>query len=139
MRMRGSVFRRAMGEHGVTGPQLFLMKMVGTHGEMSVTGVSEMMMVAAPTASRMIDGLCARGLLQRRKDPRNRRATYVSLTREGEKVMRRMWEMQKTEFLRLMRDEDREGLAGTVLFLEDLAERLPRQLKGRGSGEERRG
>lgn len=130
MRMRGSIFRKAMGEHGVTGPQFFLMKLVGTHGELSVTQVSEMMMVAAPTASRMIDGLCEKGLLSRRKDPENRRVTLVGLTREGERIMRRLWDQQRDEFMRLTSDEDTEKLAGLVDFLEELAGRLSRAPAG---------
>lgn len=130
MRMRGSIFRKAMGEHGVTGPQFFLMKMVGAHGELSVTQVSDMMMVAAPTASRMIDGLCEKGMLSRRKDPGNRRVTLVSLTSEGERIMRRLWDQQKYEFMRLTSDEDAEKLAGLVDFLEELAGRLSRAPAG---------
>ncbi len=134
MRMRGSIFHRAIGEFGVTGPQFFLMKMVGAHGELSVTRVSSMMMIAPPTASRMIDGLCAKGLLRRRKDPGNRRVTYVGLTRKGEEIMRRLWDMQRTEFGRLMSEEDGARLAELVGFLEELAGRLSRRLEGEGKG-----
>ncbi len=134
MRMRGSIFHRAMGEFGVTGPQFFLMKMVGSHGELSVTRASGMMMIAAPTASRMIDGLCAKGLLQRRKDPGNRRVTYVSLTERGEEIMRRLWDMQRAEFGRLMSGVDEERLAELVGFLEEIAGSLSRRLEEEGKG-----
>ena len=129
MRVRGSVLRSAMSRYGVTLPQFFLLKMVGNHGELNVTQISGIMMVAPPTASRMIDNLCAKGLLQRQKDPSNRRVTCVSLTREGKEIMRKLGDMHKAELLRLMGEAEVGELRELVDLLEGFAARLTEALE----------
>jgi DNA-binding MarR family transcriptional regulator len=44
--------------------------------------------IAAPTATRMVDGLEARGLVTRRRDPDDGRAVLIALTAEGERALR---------------------------------------------------
>lgn len=124
VRIRSNVFRRAMGKHGVTMPQFFLLKVMGMRGEMTVTEVAQVLMVAVPTASRMIDKLCARGFLERRKDPTNRRLTMVRLTRKGREAIRNLGEMHREELLRLVEDIPVEDLEDFVLRAEDLVRRL---------------
>jgi len=124
MRLRRNAFRKAMGRHGVTLPQFFLLKVLGVRGEMTVTEVAQCMMVAVPTASRMIDKLCARGFLERRKDPANRRLTLVRPTRKGRGAVRSLGEIHKEELLRMMEDFPAEELESLVRQLEDLVRRL---------------
>ncbi|MBC7254437.1 MAG: MarR family transcriptional regulator [Actinobacteria bacterium] len=130
MRIRGNAFRRAVGKHGVTLPQFFLLKMVNVHGEMTVTQASQVMMVAAPTASRMIDNLCEKGWLERWKDPENRRLTRVRLTREGREILAELGEMQKEEFLKLIDDHDLREIESFLGWLERFTARLSAALEG---------
>jgi DNA-binding MarR family transcriptional regulator len=44
--------------------------------------------IAAPTATRMVDGLEARGLVTRRRDPDDGRAVLIALTADGEAALR---------------------------------------------------
>jgi DNA-binding MarR family transcriptional regulator len=44
--------------------------------------------IAAPTATRMVDGLEARGLVTRRRDPDDGRAVLIALTAGGEDALR---------------------------------------------------
>lgn len=44
--------------------------------------------IAAPTATRMVDGLEARGLVTRRRDPDDGRAVLIALTADGEDALR---------------------------------------------------
>src|ERR1700754_4415 len=44
--------------------------------------------IAAPTATRMIDGLEQRGLVTRRRDPDDGRAVLIALTADGEDALR---------------------------------------------------
>ena len=46
--------------------------------------------IAAPTASRLAEGLARRGLLRLEADPRDRRAVRVELTRAGVKLAQRI-------------------------------------------------
>src|SRR3954451_23862039 len=43
--------------------------------------------IAAPTATRMIDGLEARGFVTRARDPKDGRAVRIALTAEGAEVL----------------------------------------------------
>jgi DNA-binding MarR family transcriptional regulator len=45
--------------------------------------LAELAGIAAPTATRIVDGLLQRGLLSRVEDPTDRRAVVISLTPEG--------------------------------------------------------
>jgi DNA-binding MarR family transcriptional regulator len=44
--------------------------------------------IAAPTATRMVDGLQERGLVTRRRDPDDGRAVLIALTADGEAALR---------------------------------------------------
>jgi len=44
--------------------------------------------VAGPTMTRIVDGLVAAGLAERRPDPRDRRASEIAATPAGEVLMR---------------------------------------------------
>jgi DNA-binding MarR family transcriptional regulator len=44
--------------------------------------------IAAPTATRMVDGLQERGLVTRRRDPDDGRAVLIALTAEGADALR---------------------------------------------------
>jgi DNA-binding MarR family transcriptional regulator len=44
--------------------------------------------IAAPTASRMVDGLAARGLVTRARDPEDGRAVRIALTADGAAALR---------------------------------------------------
>lgn len=130
MRIRGNAFRRAVGRHGVTLPQFFLLKMVNVQGEMTVTQASQALMVAAPTASRMIDNLCEKGWLERWKDPENRRLTRVRLTRKGREILTELGKMQKEELLKLIDGEDLREMESLVEWLERFTARLSAALEG---------
>ncbi len=124
MRVKGSAFRRTVGRHGVTLPQFFLLKVLSVRGEMTVTQVSREMMVATPTASRMIENLCARGLLERRKDENNRRVTWVRVTERGREALLRVREENRAELARLMEGEDEKDLEVMVDTMERIARRI---------------
>ncbi len=124
MRSRGNALRRVAGKYGITPPQFFLLKMLNAHGEMTVTGISEIMMVTPPTASRMITSLCEKGWLQRRKDSTNRRVTLVRLTGKGKGLLRRLGEMQKRQLLELMEREDVREIQAFITWLERFTAKL---------------
>ncbi|EMY33490.1 MarR family transcriptional regulator [Arthrobacter crystallopoietes BAB-32] len=53
------------------------------HGPMRLGILSERLRIAARSATEVVDGLEALGLVVRQPDPQDRRATVVSLTSEG--------------------------------------------------------
>lgn len=56
------------------------------HGEMRLRDLSEHLGIAPRSATEVIDGLEERGLVERKPDPNDRRATLVALTAEGLEV-----------------------------------------------------
>lgn len=118
MRANGAVFREEMEKYGATFPQLHLMKMVSCRRGMTVSELAQMMMVAPPTASRMIDNLCSRGLLERHKDEADQRVTRVGLTAAGERILDEIGERQVSLFLEMFRGEDERELKALVRLLD---------------------
>ncbi|MGH3849002.1 MAG: MarR family winged helix-turn-helix transcriptional regulator, partial [Pseudonocardiaceae bacterium] len=57
-----------------------------SHGVMRLSELSEHLHIAPRSATEVVDGLEQRGLVERRPDPNDRRATLVALTDQGTKV-----------------------------------------------------
>jgi DNA-binding MarR family transcriptional regulator len=68
---------------GLSLPQYQLIEPLRTAGEMTVSELAVGAGVAAPTATRMLDGLVRSGLVERRPAEHDRRSVLISLTREG--------------------------------------------------------
>jgi DNA-binding MarR family transcriptional regulator len=86
-RARGRA-NQGSGEDGLTLSQLHLVQPL-TGGPQGVGALAECAGVAAPTASRMVEGLARAGLVERAQDPDDRRAVLVSLTDEGRRAVQR--------------------------------------------------
>lgn len=56
------------------------------HGEMRLSELSDHLHIAPRSATEVVDGLEQRGLVERRPDPNDRRATLVALTDQGRRV-----------------------------------------------------
>jgi DNA-binding MarR family transcriptional regulator len=57
-------------------------------GALGLRELARLVGIAAPTASKMIDGLAARGFVTRARDPEDGRAVRIALTGEGEAALR---------------------------------------------------
>jgi DNA-binding MarR family transcriptional regulator len=56
------------------------------HGVMRLRELSEHLRIAPRSATEVVDALEERGLVERRDDPHDRRATLVAVSAEGERV-----------------------------------------------------
>lgn len=74
-------------------------------GVMRVSELSDHLHIAARSATEVVDALQERGLVERRSDPQDRRATLVALTDRGRGV---------AEAIRAARDVDAERLFGAL-------------------------
>lgn len=61
--------------------------------EMKVSEISKLLHVTSPTVTQLIKSLEADELVERRTDPRDRRAVGIALTARGESVARRVEEI----------------------------------------------
>ncbi len=70
------------------GRLLFCIKFRGksSGSPVTVTDISRMLRVTSPTVSQLLNSLEAKGLIERRTDPTDRRSTVVLLTDEGDRI-----------------------------------------------------
>ncbi len=79
--------QEALAPWDITPSQLRAMRVLARHGEMRLSALSEHLRIAARSATEVADALEARGLVERRPDPGDRRATLVELTGHGTSVL----------------------------------------------------
>jgi DNA-binding MarR family transcriptional regulator len=71
----------------ITPSHLRALRMLMRHGVMRLSELSDHLRIAARSTTEVVDALEARGLLERRPDPDDRRATLVALTEHGTSVL----------------------------------------------------
>jgi DNA-binding MarR family transcriptional regulator len=116
-----AIFRREMEEYEVTWPQVHMLKVVKYADRLTVTELSNSLMIAAPTASRMIDGLCSKGLLKKEKDSSDQRVSIVVTTPKSERLLDNLLELQSQVMAEVFEGEDPEELAKTIKSLSRFA------------------
>jgi MarR family transcriptional regulator for hemolysin len=73
--------------------------------------------IEGPSLVRLLDQLCAAGLVRRDEDPEDKRANTITLTDEGRAVTARMEERLVTLRARLLKGVTREDLETTLRVL----------------------
>ncbi len=84
------------------------------HGRMRLSELSEHLHIAARSTTEVVDGLQDRGLVERRPDPDDRRATLVVLTDHGQRVGDAIRDARNAEaerFFGLLSEPDQSQLA----------------------------
>ncbi len=71
----------------ITPAQLRALRMLRRHGIMRLSELSDRLRIAPRSATEVVDALESRGLVQRRPDPGDRRATLVEVTDDGGGVL----------------------------------------------------
>src|SRR4051794_21765449 len=78
--------QRTLAPWDVTPAQARALDVLTRHGHMRLGALSEHLRIAPRSATEVVDALEAAGLVERRHDPDDRRATLVALTGRGEEV-----------------------------------------------------
>jgi DNA-binding MarR family transcriptional regulator len=92
------------------------------HGIMRLSELSERLHIAPRSATEVVDGLESRGLVQRRPDPGDRRATLVEVTAAGAGMLEAIRAARGTEAERVfgqLSPADRADLARILRKLQD--------------------
>jgi DNA-binding MarR family transcriptional regulator len=71
----------------ITPAQLRALRVLARHGQTRLSGLSDHLHIAARSTTEVVDALESRGLVRRRPDLGDRRATLVELTEHGESVL----------------------------------------------------
>jgi DNA-binding MarR family transcriptional regulator len=89
----------------ITPAQLRALRVLSRHGPMRLSGLSDHLHIAARSTTEVVDALESRGLVRRRPDPGDRRATLAELTEHGESVL---------DAIRVARGSETERLFGRL-------------------------
>ena len=90
-RLLRTEFDRRVRRLGITRAQWLVLTRLHRRPGASHSELAEMMEVEKATAGRMIDRLVANGWVERRTQPDDRRVKRVYLTKEAERVHKRIW------------------------------------------------
>ena len=114
--------KRALTPWDVTPSQLRVLLTLGRHGTMRLSALSDHLHIAPRSTTEVVDALESRGLVQRRPDPDDRRATLVALTEHGTSVLEAIRAARGTEAERIfdrLSPMDRAHLARILRKLRD--------------------
>jgi len=110
--------RRLAREFGVTLPKFDAMAALARRqAGMTMTEVSRLLMVSNGNVTGLVDRLVAEGLVMRTANEKDRRATFVRLTRKGLALFETMAEAHErwvNEILASFSDEQSEAMVGLL-------------------------
>ena len=106
----------------ITPAHLRALRVLKRHGSMRLSELSEHLRIAPRSTTEVADALESRGLIERRPDPRDRRATLVEVTAHGAEVLDAIRAARGTEAERVfgrLSQTDRAHLARILRKLRD--------------------
>jgi DNA-binding MarR family transcriptional regulator len=112
----------------LTYQQYNVLRIIHADGPTTLADVARRLLVSAPVVTRLASGLVDAGLVERARDPRDRRSVRLTLTRRGRRraaAMRRDLEAAAAELVEPLPADRRAAVAAALDELEVL-------LPGRG-------
>jgi DNA-binding MarR family transcriptional regulator len=106
----------------ITPSHLRALRVLMRHGVIRLSELSEHLHIAARSTTEVVDALETRGLVERRRDPEDRRATLVAVTEHGTSVLDAIRAARGTEAERVfgrLNQTDRAHLARILGTLRD--------------------
>ena len=112
----------ALAPWDITPSAFRALRVLGRHGAMRLSELSEHLRIAPRSVTEVVDTLESRGLAERRPDPADRRATLAELTEHGASVLDAIRAARGTEAERVfgrLSATDRVHLARILRKLRD--------------------
>src|SRR5919108_172742 len=123
-----SASKRMEAAYGITGPQRLVVRIVGRFPGIAAGRVAEILHVHPSTLTGILKRLEARGILQRRSDPRDARRALFGLTSKGKKIdTLRTGTVEQA--VRRVLEKDPQKLMATQEMLATLSEELDSGLR----------
>lgn len=122
-RLRGMA-QEALAEWAVTPAQARALGVLRRGGAQRLGELADHLRIAPRSATEVVDALAERGLVERRPDPADRRATLVALTAQGEEVATAIRTARKSgagSLFAHLSDADRAELARLLAALRAAA------------------
>ena len=95
-------------------------------GPHRMSGIAKRFGVETPSATTMIDRLVTKGLVERGRDPSDRRAVICSLTSAGRETVERFWSLRSARFEELADELDEQELSEAVAAMEIMVDAIHR-------------
>ena len=86
---RAQIHDLATSEYGITSSQFHTICRI-SQGDASVSAIADCMHVSRPNISRAVEELVQKGIVNRKRDPDDRRNIQLSLTNRGEKLIKNL-------------------------------------------------
>ncbi|RKN53206.1 MarR family transcriptional regulator [Micromonospora costi] len=112
--------REALAPWDVTPSQARALGVLARHGVLRPGALAEHLRIAPRSATEVVDDLQRRGLVERRPDPHDRRATLVALTDEGVRTGTSIRAARQAEADRFFADLDPQDRAELGRILRTL-------------------
>lgn len=110
---------------GITAPRLSLLGVLLTRGERIIMSeLADALGVTSRNITVLVDGLEREGLVRRTSDPKDRRATIIAITPEGQSVAKRLIGPHRASVATLFEVLNDDETASLASMLTRLNERL---------------
>jgi MarR family transcriptional regulator, organic hydroperoxide resistance regulator len=111
-------------QFGLTGPQLTVIKMLESFGDLSLSSLSERIQAQNSTVTGIIDRMEREGLVRRERSTTDRRVVYIRLSDKGQKLARQI-EVEPMEIFRgALLDLGRDDVKDLVRILGRIEKRV---------------
>jgi DNA-binding MarR family transcriptional regulator len=126
-------------QHGLTGPQLTVVKLLETFGDLSLSSLSERIRAQNSTVTGIIDRMEREGLVKRERSTTDRRVVFIRLTEKGRKLASEIRVEPMELFRGALESLSRDDVRDLLRIMSKLQKRVRSRLSGSKAGEAGRG
>ncbi len=130
------VTKQVARELGLTGPQLTVIKLLETFGDLSLSSLSERIRAQNSTVTGIIDRMEREGLVVRERSTSDRRVVYIKLTEKGSEMAKTIQVEPMEIFRSVLATLTKDDTKDLLRILNKLQKRV-RAIVREESGEER--
>jgi len=112
--------RRGFRKLPVSGPEFFMLRHVADAGPARISALAQGLALDQSTVSNVVNSLEEKGLVEKNKDPDDRRVTLVSVTREGRMILEQVADHRSEQMRQTLGQLPEEDLAGLVRIFAKL-------------------
>jgi MarR family transcriptional regulator for hemolysin len=123
-RMMRQDFDRIVAEHGITRSQWSMIVVVARRPGATQRQVAEILDVSEASAGRLIDRLCADGLLERQEREDDRRARSVHITDKAKPILEKLSEIAREREDNVFGDFSEQELESFSLLLDKIYDKV---------------
>jgi DNA-binding MarR family transcriptional regulator len=121
-------------QFGLTGPQLTVIKLLETFGDLSLSSLSERIRAQNSTVTGIIDRMEREGLVRRERSTTDRRVVFIRLSEKGARLAREI-EVEPMEIFRsALVSLSKDDLRDLLRILTKLQRRVRARVADQGAG-----